>query len=116
MTLNDKIKRLERKIQKLNRKCDRQKRGVIRRLRQARIDVREAIIHELHTNEIDTYKNGCFRIDQETGECVDYLIYFPNYDYISRIRYYLNAYLTTNREFLEPKDIVKLEKLLEYFE
>ena len=116
MTINEKIKRLERKIQKLERKCDRQKRGIVKRLRQARIDIRDAIIHKLYTDEIGTYKNSCFKIDQETGECVDYLIYFPNYDYISKIRYYLDAYLTTNRDVLEPKDIVKLERLLEYFE
>lgn len=115
MNRNRMIRRLELSIKRLDKKIERLKIKTIRRLRQSHMDIKNAIIHGYCNNEVMTDYNTLFRVDQETGECVDYLIYFPDYDKIAKIKRYLEAYLITNRDVLEDEKIGELEGLLRYF-
>lgn len=109
------IKRLERRIRRLDKKIIKCKKGIVRRLDQSCQDVKNAILSDIVTDK--TFRDGrkLHRIDPVTGECVDYLIYFPDYDKISKIRGYLEAYLITNCDVLDDKVCGELEDLIRYF-
>lgn len=55
------------------------------------------------------------RVNPPYNDIEDILMYFPDYTDISLIHKYLEAYLITNREVLEQKDIDELERLLKRF-
>lgn len=112
---NIKMKLLELNIKRLDKKIKRNEKKIIRRLQKSYRDVKHAIIHQLEGDRVYTRNNRIFTISQETGECTDYLVYIPEYNTIHRIKYYLDAYLTTNRDVLEESEIGELEGLLRYF-
>lgn len=112
------MKRLERHIQRLVNKINRLNAEVSARLPQSHTDLINAIFGEGIENEqtlIDHYQKSIFRIDQETGECVDYFLYFENYSPLYRIKYYLEAYKTTNEDVLEQKELDELTQLISHF-
>lgn len=113
------MKRLDRKIQKLIDKVDRIRTETSARLPQSHGDLINAIFCEKISNEqtlIDHDRKTIFRVSPETGECVDYFLYFENYSPIARIRYYLEAYKTTNEDVLEQKELDELTELIKHFE
>lgn len=55
------------------------------------------------------------RIHPQYGDIEDILMYFQDWNDIALIHKYLDAYLTTNRDVLEQKDIDELERLLKRF-
>lgn len=111
-----KMKLLKQKIKRLDKKIARQKKRIIRRLKRSYMDVKNAIIHNLYTDDIHVRDNMMHTVSQETGECIDYLVYFPDSSIIHKIKDYLEAYLITNRDVLEEDKIGELEGLLRYFD
>jgi hypothetical protein len=112
------VKRLEREIQMLIDKVDCLNAEISARLPQSHTDLINAIFCEGIRNEqtdVDHYRKLIHRIDQETGECVDYFLYFEDYSPMSRIKYYLEAYKLTNEDVLEQKELDELTKLIERF-
>lgn len=69
---------------------------------------------DIHHPEIDCNEHIIARINQETGELCHFLVHFQDFDLIYRILYYLEAYLTTNKEFLEETTIDELKFLINY--
>jgi hypothetical protein len=112
--INCEIKRVERSIRRLKKKTERLEKGVTRRLGRSYRDVINAIMANLNDKEIHTIGKSIARIDDGTGALVDYLVYFPESDTIYKIVYYLKAYLTTNRDVLEEKNICELENLIRH--
>ena len=106
-------RRLEKKLERLNKKLEGGQ--IRRRLGRSHMDIRYAIETRLETDEFHAGYEQIFRVDQKTGECVDYLIYFPNYDIIAKIYKYLEAYLITNEGVLEDSTVGELEGLMRYF-
>lgn len=51
----------------------------------------------------------------ETGRPEDILMYFPDYSTIERTRYFLEAYLTTNGDYLETPVIEELLELIDRY-
>lgn len=111
-----KMKLLEFKLIVLEKKIERNKRKTIRRLKRSYMDVKNAIIHNLYTDDIHVCDNMMHTVSSETGECIDYLVYFPDSSIIHKIKDYLEAYLITNRDVLEEDKIGELEGLLRYFD
>lgn len=109
------FKRLERAMRRLKKNIAKLERGIVNRLDKSYDVVINAICSDLVTDK--TFKDGqkLHRIDPVTGECIDYLIYFPDSDKIHKIHYYLEAYLITNRDVLEEDKIGELEGLIRYF-
>lgn len=58
--------------------------------------------------------NRVAKIDPETGEICHYLYYFRDFNDIYRIIYYLDAYLTTNKDVLDEEQIDELKRLIDY--
>lgn len=110
------IKRLERSIRRLKKKTDKLKRGITRRLGRSYSDVINAIHVGLDDKDVHVINNRIGRVHPEEGYLCDYLMYFPDYDMIAKIKKYLDAYLITNRDVLEDNVIDELEKLLEYID
>lgn len=109
-------KYLKFKLIILEKKIARQKKRLIRRLKRSYIDVKNAIIHNLYTEDIHIRDNMMHTVSPETGECIDYLVYFPDSSIIHKIKDYLEAYFITNRDVLEEDKIGELEGLLRYFD
>lgn len=108
------IKRLERSIRRLKKKTDKLERGITRRLGRSYRDVINAIHAGLDDKDVCTIRKSIARIDNETGGLVDYLVYFPEYDMLRKTVHYLEAYLITNRDVLEEKEIGELESLIRH--
>lgn len=104
-SINGKIKSLEKKLKKLND-------DLSNRLSNSMADVTTAITMQVNLKHIVVDHNALCRINPETGELCDYLVHFLEYDDIAKIKYYLDAYLTTNEDVLEQKDIAKLSYLI----
>ena len=113
--MNIKMKLLKLKIKRLDKKIARQRKRIIRRLKRSYMDVKNAIIHNLYTDDIHIRDNMMHTVSPETGECINYLVYFPDSSIIHKIKDYLEAYLITNRDVLEEDKIGELEGLLRYF-
>lgn len=111
-----KMKLLKLTIKRLEKKIERNKRKTIHRLERSHMDVKNAIIHNLYTEDIHIRDHMMHTVSQETGECIDYLVYFPDSSIIHKIKDYLEAYLITNRDVLEEDKIGELEGLLRYFD
>jgi hypothetical protein len=109
------MKLLKLNIKRIKKKLERNKRKIARRLTKSYIDVKDAIIHHLYNDEVLGYGSLLHAVSPITGECYDYLMYFPDYDIISKIKNYLEAYLITNRDVLEEDEIGELEGLIRYF-
>lgn len=115
----NKMKRLKRQIRKLRIKIDRLDAETSARLPQSHTDLIDAIFCPEIRNEqtdVDTICKRICRIDPETGECVDYFLYFEDYSPLARIRYYLDAYKTTNEDVLEQKELDELTELIKHFD
>ena len=113
------MKRLEQKIQRLRAKLDRINAEISARLPQSHTDLINAVFcPEIHNEQtdVDTIRKRICRIDQETGECIDYFLYFEDYSPIARIRYYLEAYKLTNEDVLEQKQLDELTELIKHFD
>lgn len=113
--INCEIKRLERGLKRLKKKTDKMEKRILNELDRSHRNIKNAIIQKLSTKETKVGYNQVFRIDQETGEVVDLLLYFEDYDKMYKIRWYLEAYLITNRDVLEESQIGELEGLIRYF-
>ena len=111
--------KLERKIRKVKRKLAR----LDRKLKKQTTTRLDLAIETLATNPDHYMYEGVhfydghklIYIDQTTGECLNHIINLPDFNTYNRISYYLEAYLTTNRDVLEEKQIIELEQLLKYF-
>jgi antitoxin component HigA of HigAB toxin-antitoxin module len=113
------MKRFERSMQKLKDKIDRLNAEISARLPQSHTDLINAIFCEKIRNEqtdVDHIRKRICRIDQETGEYVDYFLYFENYSPLDRIKYYLEAYKLTNKDVLEQKELDELTELIKHFD
>ena len=113
--VNNEIKRLERSIRRLKKKTDKLERGIVNRLDKSYKDVINAICQKLKTKKTLTLHSSMCSTDDETGELIDYLVYFPDSSTVLKIKDYLEAYLITNREVLEEDKIGELEGLIRYF-
>lgn len=113
--INCEIKRLERGIRRLKKKTDKMEKRILNELDRSHDNIKNAIIQKLSTKNTKVGYNQVFRIDQETGEICDILLYFEDYDKMYKIRWYLEAYLITNRDVLEESQIGELEGLIRYF-
>jgi hypothetical protein len=103
--------RLDRKIARLKKKTSKSFTKNLKKSHQfMTYAVNFPIEYTGHEYDIDTGR--VCRIDPETGELRDFFLYFAEYNTIWRIRYYLDAYLTTNRDVLEEDQIYELEYLL----
>lgn len=109
------FKRLERGIKRLKKKIVKLERGIVNKLDKSYDVVINAFHSNLVTDKIFRDGQKLHRIDSDTGECVDYLIYFPDSDKIHKIHDYLVAYLIANRDFLDDKVCGELEGLIRYF-
>lgn len=112
--LNKKIARQEKRVTRL---INRLTTKLNNDLRPAYNTILSAITNAHLIDQPDlhiTNGNRISRIDPVTGELRDYLVYFPEYDTICRIKQYLDAYLVTNRDVLEEPKICELEKLIDY--
>lgn len=69
---------------------------------------------DIHRPEIDCNEHVIARINQETGELCNFLVHFQDYHFIYRILYYLEAYLTTNKDVLNEESIDELKYLINY--
>ncbi len=119
ITKKREVKRLEREIKALIAKVDRLNAEISARLPQSHTDLINAVFCPEIRNEqteIACDRKQIFRINPETGECVDFFLYFENYSPIARIRYYLEAYKTTNEDVLEQKELDELTELIKHFE
>ena len=114
--MNIKMKLLKLNIKRLDRKIIRQRMRICRRLEKSYYDVKNAIIHNLSNDNIHVRDNMIHTISPITGECIGYLVYFPDYEKLFKIKHYLEAYLITNREVLEEERVGELEGLLRYFD
>ena len=54
-------------------------------------------------------------VNPDTGTPEDILMYFPDYSTIERTRYFLEAYLTTNGDYLETPVIEELLELIDRY-
>ena len=104
-SIDGKIKNLEKKLKKLTEEQS-------QRVSTSMDDVTTAISMRPTFDNICIDHNAICRIHPETGELHQYLVYFPEYDDIAKIKYFLDAYLTTNEDVLEQKDIAKLSYLI----
>lgn len=100
-----KMKSVNKKIRKLTAELS-------NHLSNSMDEVTTAIVMRPTLDNLCTDRNSICRIHPETGELHQYLVYFPEYDDIAKIKYFLDAYLTTNEDVLEQKDITKLTYLI----
>ena len=75
-------------------------------------NITTAIVMRPTLDNLCTDRNSICRIHPETGELYQYLVYFPEYDDIAKIKYFLDAYLTTNEDVLDDKHKNKLRYLI----
>lgn len=61
------------------------------------------------------YNCSMAKINPENGKPHDILMYFPDYTLIEQTRYFLDVYLTTNRDVLDADVISTLEALIERY-
>lgn len=100
-----KVKSIENKLKKLTEELS-------NRLSDSMGDVTTAIAMKPTLDNLSVDHNALCRIHPETGELHDYLVHFPEYDDIAKIKYYLDAYLITNEDVLDEKDSEKLQYLI----
>lgn len=103
--LEKSIERLEKRIKKLNKDLE-------TNLSSALEVVMTGISMKPSCKNLDIYNNRIARINPETGELDNFILYFPDYHEISRICHYLEAYLTTNCDVLEEDTIDEIESLI----
>lgn len=113
--VKNEIKRLERSIRRLKKKTEKLERGIVNRLDKSYQDVINAIHQKLETKKTLTLHSSMCRVNDETGELIDFLVYFPDSSTVNRVRDYLEAYLIINRDVLEEDKIGELEGLIRYF-
>lgn len=111
-----KRKLIEWKIARFNKECERMKAIQVTRVAEAHTEVRRAICRGCNIGDDDFHvlNNSLARVNQETGELVDFLMYFEDYNDIAIIVRTLEAYLTTNREYLNECRINDLERIIKY--
>jgi hypothetical protein len=112
--LDRKIARVTKKITRLKKKTSE---SLTKNLKKSHQFLTQAVNFptEYTDHEYFVSSNQVCRIDPETGELKDFFLYFIDYADIYRIRYYLDAYLTTNRDVLEDYKIIELERLIKRF-
>ena len=110
------MKKLTKLIPGLSKKVKRLEKRLCEELREAHDKVTTAITHEarLEGDDIICFGHYVARVDQTTGEIVDYLVHFPDFDKIAKISGFLDAYLITNQDVLDSKTIDELESLINY--
>ena len=104
-------RRLSRKIHRLIKKNNRLRRKLAEQL----ADAHQTVICGIQTQiEGELYVAGytLAKINDETGELHDFLMYFPDYNDIALTRKCLEAYLLTNREHLDECLVNDINRLL----
>ena len=112
--LDKKIARQEKRVARLT---DRLTTKLNNDLRPAYNTILSAITNAHLIDQPDlhiTNGNRISSIDPVTGALRDYLVYFPEYNTISRIHYYLEAYLITNEDVLEEHSVRELKELMTF--
>ena len=114
MKLTAKIKRTDKFLEKINKSL---KKELNNNIDNATDYVLGAIMDKdlLDSKKVFAYgTNSLCRINSTTGEVTDVLMSFSDPQIIEKIKYYLDAYLTTNQDVLPEQTCVEIRDLIDY--